>query len=128
MSRRAWLLACGARACGARACGALASVSTAAAPVAIPQVFMPGSLSGPASEDCLSLTPDGNTAVYDLSSGKDVFIVTARRTNGAWSAPSIAPFSGVWKDHDPALSPDGTFLVFASNRPTVLGNPPQGNW
>lgn len=108
--------------------GMLASIAAGAKPAGSPQIFMPGSLSGPASEDCLSLTPDGNTAVYDLSSGKDVFIVTARRTNATWSAPSIVPFSGVWKDHDPALSPDGTFLVFASNRPMAPGNPPQGNW
>lgn len=117
MLPRAYLLACGLIACG-----------TSAAPTAIPQIFMPGSLSGPASEDCLSLTPDGNTAVYDISSGKNVFIAIARRTNGVWSKPEIAPFSGMWKDHDPALSPDGAFLVFASNRPTALGNPPQNNW
>ena len=118
MLRRVFLLGCGAFVCA----------SAAAAPVAIPQIFMPGSLSGPASEDCLSLSPDGNTAVYDISSGKNVFIVTAHRVNGTWSTPEIAPFSGVWKDHDPALSPDGTFLVFASNRPTTMGNPSQGNW
>lgn len=108
--------------------GTFAVTAAAAVPVAVPQIFMPGSLSGPASEDCLSLTPDGDTAVYDLSSGKNVFIVIAHRTNGVWSAPSIAPFSGVWKDHDPALSPDGRFLVFASNRPISPTSPPQNNW
>ena len=113
------------------ACFALGTLVVSAAvaePVAAPQIFMSGSLSGPASEDCLSLAPDGNTAVYDISSGKNVFMVQSRRVNGAWSKPEIVPFSGVWKDHDPALSPDGRFLVFASNRPLAPGNPPQGNW
>lgn len=110
------------------ALGTLVTTAVLAEPVATPQIFMPGSLSGPASEDCLSLTPDGNTAVYDISSGKNVFMVQSRRVNGAWSKPEIIPFSGVWKDHDPALSPDGSFLVFASNRPLVPGSPPQGNW
>ena len=118
MVRRACLLACGALTC----------ITAAANPAGTPRIFMPGSLSGPASEDCLSLTPDGNTAVYDISSGKNVFIVISHRQDGVWSAPSIAPFSGDWKDHDPALSPDGHFLVFASNRPTAPGRPPQGNW
>lgn len=110
------------------ALGALVVAAAVAEPVAAPEIFMPGSLSGPASEDCLSLTPDGNTAVYDISSGKNVFMVQSRRVNSVWSKPEIVPFSGVWKDHDPALSPDGSFLVFASNRPLAPGNPPQGNW
>lgn len=110
------------------ALGTLVATTAVAEPVAVPQIFMPGSLSGPASEDCLSLTPDGNTAVYDISNGKNVFMVQSRRVNGVWSKPEIVPFSGVWKDHDPALSPDGSFLVFASDRPMAPGNPPQGNW
>jgi len=105
---------------------ALLLVSTAYG--ADPAVVDPGGLSGPASEDCLSFTPDGNTAVYDISSGKNVFIVVAHRVNGQWSKPEIAPFSGQWKDHDPALSPDGRFLVFASNRPATPGGASVGNW
>ena len=99
-----------------------------AAYAAEPTVVDPGGLSGPASEDCLSFTPDGDTAVYDLSSGKNVFMVIAHRVNGVWSKPEIAPFSGQWKDHDPAVSPDGSFVVFASNRPVTPGGAPQGNW
>jgi len=100
----------------------------AAAYAAEPTVVEPGALSGPASEDCLSFTPDGATAVYDLSSGKNVFMVISHRVQGRWSTPKIAPFSGQWKDHDPAVSPDGSFVVFASNRPVTAGGAPQGNW
>lgn len=106
----------------------IALLSPLAAFAADPSVVEPGGISGPASEDCLSFTPDGDTAVYDLSSGKNVFIVISHRAHGAWSKPEIASFSGQWKDHDPALSPDGSFLVFASNRPVTPGGAPQGNW
>lgn len=106
----------------------IASASEAANTSATPSVFEPGSLSGPASEDCLSLTPDGRTAFYDISNGANVFIVISRRVDDVWSPPEIAPFSGRWKDHDPALSPDGRFLVFASNRPIAPGTPPLSNW
>jgi len=91
-----------------------------------PQVFAPGTLSGTASEDCLSFTPDGNTAVYDLAAGKNAFIVIAHRVNGAWAKPEVAPFSGEWYDHDPAVAPDGSFVIFASNRPAVAGAAPTG--
>lgn len=94
----------------------------------VPEVLDPGGLSGQASEDCLSFAPDGTTAVYDISSGKNVFIVISRQTKGVWSKPEIAPFSGQWKDHDPALAPDGSFVVFASNRPPTPGGTPVGNW
>lgn len=93
-----------------------------------PTVVDPGGLSGMASEDCLSFTPDGDTAVYDLASGKNRFIVTSHRAHGAWSTPEIAPFSGQWKDHDPAISPDGSFVVYASDRPVTPGGAPQDDW
>lgn len=71
----------------------------------------------------LSFSPDGTTAVWSVSEGffprtRKAKIVTARQENGVWSAPEDAPFSGPdYADMDPAFSPDGTMLVFASNRP-----------
>jgi Tol biopolymer transport system component len=92
-----------------------------------PQVFAPGAISGTATEDCLSFTPDGNTAIYDVDNGKNIFIVISHNQNGVWSKPEIAPFSGQWMDHDPAISPDGKFLVYVSNRPAKVGGPPAAN-
>ncbi|MCF8237399.1 MAG: hypothetical protein K9I85_04530 [Saprospiraceae bacterium] len=34
-----------------------------------------------------------------------------------WSEPHMMPFSGVWKDMEPFLSPDGLHLYFISDRP-----------
>ena len=107
-------------------CG-IAGLCSAATTPGTPQVLAPGELSGPASEDCLSFTPDGNTAVYDLSNGSSSTIVISHLVNGAWSRPEPASFSGQWLDHDPAVSPDGSFIVFASNRPTAAGGPKSGN-
>src|SRR5262249_52098752 len=44
-------------------------------------------------------------------------IMFSRFKHGHWTAPEVAPFSGKWNDLEPAASPDGWFLVFASNRP-----------
>src|ERR1700761_4329629 len=79
-----------------------------------PEIFAPGGISSTASEDCFSMTPDGDTAVFDISNGSSSTIVISHKLKGHWSAPKIAPFSGQWLDHDPAVSPDGKFIVFAS--------------
>jgi len=83
----------------------------------VPEIFAPGVISGPAGEDCPAFAPDGNTVFFDRSSGQDVIILVSHKVDGVWSTPQIAPFSGQWLDHDPVMSPDGSFLVFTSNRP-----------
>ena len=103
-------------------CG-VAAISSAATAPASPEIFAPGTISGTASEDCLSFTPDGNTAYYDLARWPNGFIVESHKVEGGWTRPKIAPFSGQWLDHDPAVSPDGKFVVFASNRPATPGGP-----
>jgi hypothetical protein len=96
------------------------------APNVTPQIFAPGTISGIASEDCFSMTPDGMLAAYDISNGSSSTIVLSHLVKGVWSAPKIAPFSGQWYDHDPAISPDGKFIVFPSERPAKAGDKPVG--
>jgi hypothetical protein len=91
-----------------------------------PQIFAPGSISGTPSEDCFSMMPDGNTAVFDISNGSSSTIVIAHKVKGVWSKPEMAPFSGQYYDHDPAVSPDGKFIVFPSERPAKAGEEPKG--
>jgi hypothetical protein len=43
-------------------------------------------------------------------------IVESHKIQGDWSRPTLAPFSGEWPDSSPAMSPDGSYLVFESNR------------
>lgn len=44
------------------------------------------------------------------------FIAVMRKENNKWSTPKVASFSGMYKDLEPFLSPDGLKLFFASNR------------
>jgi hypothetical protein len=78
-----------------------------------PEIFSPGVISGPAGEACPAFTPDGNTVYFDVGS----MILVSHRTQGLWSKPQIAPFSGTWGDHDPTIAPDGSYIVYVSNRP-----------
>ncbi|RUL78355.1 TolB family protein [Dyella choica] len=96
---------------------AVCSSFAAEAPVQQPQVFAPGVISGPAGEACPAFTPDGNTVYFDVGS----MILVSHREHGDWSKPQIASFSGQWGDHDPTMAPDGSYLVFVSNRPVAPG-------
>jgi hypothetical protein len=91
-----------------------------------PQIFAPGTISGTPSEDCFSMTADGDMAVFDIANGSSSTIVISHKLKGHWSKPEIAPFSGQWYDHDPAVSADGKFIVFPSKRPATAGGQPVG--
>jgi len=89
-----------------------------------PQIFAPGSISGPSGVDCLTFAPDGAAVFFDQQAGWNGFIMESHRIGDGWSTPRVAPFSGQWLDHDPAMAPDGSFLVFTSNRSDVAGGQP----
>ena len=103
------------------------SVCSAAAMAAsdLPEVFAPGVVSGPSNDTDASFTPDGATLVF----ARDGAILLSQRTPDGWSAPRLAPFSGRWMDAQPTLAPDGSALVFVSNRPLADGDAkhPSGN-
>lgn len=98
-----------------------ASAQAAAPASPQPQIFAPGSISGPSGVDCLTFAPDGATVFFDQQAGWNGFIMESHRVGDGWSTPRVAPFSGQWLDHDPAMAPDGSFLVFTSNRSDVAG-------
>jgi Periplasmic component of the Tol biopolymer transport system len=103
--------------------GMSASARAAAAASPQPQIFAPGSISGPSGVDCLTFAPDGATVFFDQQAGWNGFIMESHRVGKRWSTTRIASFSGEWQDHDPAMAPDGSFLVFTSNRADVTGGP-----
>lgn len=94
-----------------------ASSGAAAVNVASPTVFAPGVVSGPDDEGAAAFTPDGSAVYFMRSVGDDWTIFESRRTGARWSTPRTALFSGHWRDLDPAMAPDGSYLVFVSNRP-----------
>lgn len=101
----------------------LAGVHGADMSPATPEIFAPGAISGPAGVDCLTFAPDGATVYFDQQAGWNGFIMTSHRVGKRWSTPRITSFSGQWQDHDPAMAPDGSFLVYTSNRADVAGGP-----
>ena len=84
-----------------------------------PQVFAPGIISTQDFDDYFTFTPDGRTIYFTKHSQNFGYgtIVVSRFQAGRWSAPEVVSFSGQYNDREPCLSPDGTKLFFASNRP-----------
>ena len=103
--------------------------SAAVAADAVPTVFAPGVISGPADDEGPTFSPDGKTVYFFRSNSKDYFIMESHLGKHGWSAPKVAPFSGQWRDLEPAMAPDGSYLIFASTRPAPgSSTPPDGSW
>lgn len=92
-------------------------------PAKSPALVMPGTVSTGLFERDAALSPDGRTFAFTvLLSGRRGTIVLMERRGDAWSKPEVAPFSGTWSDVEPAFSPDGKRLWFASDRPARPGD------
>src|ERR1700753_631034 len=82
-----------------------------------PSLFGEGVISTADDEFGGAFTPDGHTFFFakktqsTLRSSTIVICVSTYR-NGQWSIPEIAPFSGRYKDFNPAISLDGKRLFF----------------
>lgn len=76
------------------------------------------------SDDTPAFMPDGNTVFFDRSDGPRKTIMVSHRINGHWLPPQTASFSGRWYDQNPLVAPDGSFLLFNSDRPVTSGGKP----
>lgn len=99
------------------------SAAAQAAPVRVqpPTVFAPGVISLASHEAAPAFTPDGRTVFFQRGNPSESTILVSHREHGHWSKPVVAPFSGKWNDMEPAMSPDGSYLVFVSSRPITPG-------
>lgn len=88
---------------------------------AVPEIFAPGIISGPANDLSPAFTPDGQTVFFTRANPDQSTIMVSHLSAGTWSKPEIASFSGVWRDLEPAMAVDGSYLIFASNRPATEG-------
>ena len=84
-----------------------------------PELFAPGPISGPANDWTPAFTPDGKTLYFTRSGTSWGFILESHQVDGRWSEPVIASFSGQWPDSSPAMAPDGSYMVFESQRPAT---------
>jgi hypothetical protein len=103
---------------------------TAYPPPDSPQVFGAGVISGPVHDMAPAFTPDGKTVYFHRAGpGLTGVILVSQLRNGGWSKPEIAPFSGRWQDIEPYMAPDGSYLIFSSNRPANgVGDELNGAW
>lgn len=90
----------------------------------VPAIFAPNAIPAGADDGAAAFTPDGATVYFMRATGDGSTLMESHRHDGRWSTPTVAPFSGRWHDLDPAMAPDGSFLLFASNRPATPGGPP----
>ena len=83
-----------------------------------PELIGEGVISTTDDEFGGAMSPDG-TFYYDITVPAHYLYVMceSRLLNGKWRKPEVLPFSGLYRDSDPVLTPDGKTLLFASDRP-----------
>lgn len=86
------------------------------APVAPAELFAPGVVST-GDVFASTFTPDGRTVVFTRFTPPRMTLMQSRLVDGRWTTPETLPFSGTWRDLDPAFTPDGRRLYFSSWRP-----------
>jgi Tol biopolymer transport system component len=86
-----------------------------------PTIFAPGVISGGSNELSPAFAPDCRSVWYTVGNSTESAIVTSHVANGKWTSPTLAEFSGYWRDLEAAMAPDGSYLIFASNRPATDG-------
>jgi hypothetical protein len=80
-----------------------------------PEIFAPGiiSIDGSLEAGC-TFTP--NLKEFYFVRGKSMkhkpAIMVCREEKGVWTIPEVAPFSGVYFDFEPNITPDGTKMFF----------------
>ena len=89
-------------------------------PLQTPRMFAPGKVSDALSNRDMAISPAGDELFYTVQSpdGQLSVIIYMHFEKGVWSK-EVAPFSGQYSDLEPAFSPDGGTLFFASNRPPL---------
>src|SRR5262249_25196005 len=84
----------------------------------VPEMIVEGVLSTPDDEFGATPSPDGKTIYFDKTGPPHYLYVICEShlVNDKWSTPKVMPFSGLYRDSDPVLSPDGNTMYFASDR------------
>jgi hypothetical protein len=85
----------------------------------IPELFAPGIVSTGFDELCSLFSPDGTDFLFCIQMPAHVHhtMLIMKLENDKWTAPEVLPFSGEFSDADPAFTPDGKKLFFASSHP-----------
>ena len=87
-----------------------------------PEVFAPGIVNTDnKNHSCGAISPDGKEIYWSLfsyiSGVRQERIWFTEMSDGKWTTPQVAPFSGKYREGSPHFSPDGKRLYFTSCRP-----------
>jgi hypothetical protein len=92
-----------------------------------PQLFAPGIVSTGLQTRDVAMTPDGREFYFSVTAGDATVIMVSRQdADGVWTEPAVAPFSGRYRDIEPAISSDGQRFFFLSTRPQAHQEPREG--
>lgn len=89
------------------------------------RLFAQGKVSTPLTDWGITLSPDCDEIYYTASIKnltKKTAVVFLKWTDGKWSGPEVASFSGEYDDMTPTMSSDGQKIVFLSKRPIGPGD------
>jgi hypothetical protein len=81
------------------------------------EVFAPGVISAAGSNFAPTFSPSSSFVLFSQKSSAGISILLSKRNGSGWSDPIVAPFSGRWTDLETAISVDGAYVIFASDRP-----------
>jgi WD40-like Beta Propeller Repeat len=81
------------------------------------EVFAPGVVSAAGSNFAPTFSPSSSFVLFSRKSNGGISILLSKRNGSEWSEPIVAPFSGRWSDLETAISVDGSYVIFASDRP-----------
>ncbi|QEC70014.1 hypothetical protein FRZ67_22930 [Panacibacter ginsenosidivorans] len=84
------------------------------------KIFAKGILSDGLSNRDFTISPSGDEIFFTLQGQKfsSSTILYMHKENGKWSAPEVAPFSGMYRDLEATFTTDGKTIFFSSDRPT----------
>lgn len=106
-----------------------ATAASAESPEAAPAPFAPGVISRVLSVSSPAFFPGDKLVIFERGEGDHRGLYLSRLDGGGWTTPVPAPFSGTWRDFEPAVSVDGRYVVFTSSRPATAGGAQlDGHW
>jgi hypothetical protein len=94
-----------------------------------PEIFAPNIVSTGMSEINACFSPDYKEFFYSIIMANRQFVILSMSfSDGKWSEPEVASFSGKYSDGDPFITLDGKWLYFVSKRPIDSTQSARNNW
>lgn len=94
-----------------------------------PEIFAPMTISAPIVATGPAFSADQSVVIFERGEGHHRQLYQSHREGEGWATPQPLPFEGPWNYLEPTLSSDGSYLIFASNRPIDGGaTPTDGYW